>query len=925
MSQVITNAFEQYWQSSLAAEQPVVLDEFILADIPNLDITAPIDPDTVLPPESQIVHRQSVDQRGRINNNAVAYTIVMDTTVGDFSFNAMYLRNKQNGVIGMIVYKGRETKLKTDQTTGQTGNSLVKSMLMGYDQAAEATLTHVDAGTWQIDYAARLRGMDEDIRQLQADLYGHHTFVGDGFKVLEKDGSYQVSKGVAIIGGLRIELKAPEVIYPGSKPIGVWVDVHRSGSLLSEHQNHFTIITSVSDLIDHVDSNGYQHYVAKLAAVLADRSVVDCRGITSSSDDSIAKSISILEQTDVMLAITSREAMRRSLAKDGYNLRPEPESFCNGGVLNDPFDSLLDTKTGRAYSSVGPYPHTVDAGTSPSDGGFVDQSENTTVYKGTYANIRSYKGGATRINCACRSNVFDGAFGTFTLDLNDTTTEDNDGTVLVDELNRRWKRAHNGEFLVAWFGASPSVGKEENKRGIQSAMDARSAAGGGKLRFSVPGTYVSGSLVPKAGIEIDLGGSTLFLADNEEKPMFFDGGTPKTTKARKFHVYNGTLDCNMMKNNANNASGGAIWLTDWRDIYFDVLVTRTYRNAFNFWGCEQIKGDQWRFIDCGMSGKYAAANYSYGVTFEPTCRDIDIGSIYIENMFGFGVHFNQSINFRLGGLTCKNVARGGANAIAITTTKAKRGWVGVIDADGVDGDNIEINSTEDMRVDVIRVNAAGNRPLIFGDNNTGVSNHRVSIGSITTTNTAGPSSIAFNYMQHCRIENGDIDKDITTMANITSDYIELNNLRIRQNMSEMIPFYPRFVARNVIYNDFTLSLVDKFHCSIEPTILEPGLARISVPNAGVIYINLNKMPDRDRPVAGKLTVISAFSGSFSQATWQEVPFLFYNDTISLGAVLKVDGSTARQIAVTADPANKRLVLTNATGVGLDVGYRLDFM
>lgn len=278
MSQVITNAFEQYWQSSLAAEQPVVLDEFILADIPNLDITAPIDPDTGLPPESQIVHRQNVDQRGRINNNAVAYTIVMDTTIGDFSFNAMYLRNKANGVIGMIVYKGRETKLKTDQTTGQTGNSLVKSMLMGYDQAAEATLTNVDAGTWQIDYAARLRGQDEDLRQLACQLYGHHTFVGDGFKVVQQEGGHQVAQGVAIVGGLRIELKQPEVIYPGTKPIGVWVDVHRSGSLLSEHQNHFTIITSVADLADHVDSNGYQHYVAKLATVQADNTVVDGRG-----------------------------------------------------------------------------------------------------------------------------------------------------------------------------------------------------------------------------------------------------------------------------------------------------------------------------------------------------------------------------------------------------------------------------------------------------------------------------------------------------------------------------------------------------------------------------------------------------------------------------------------------------------------------
>lgn len=304
MSQVITNAFEQYWQSSLAAEQPVVLDEFILADIPNLDITAPIDPDTVLPPESQIVHRQNVDQRGRINNNAVAYTIVMDTTVGNFSFNAMYLRNKQNGVIGMIVYKGRETKLKTDQTTGQTGNSLVKSMLMGYDQAAEATLTNVDAGTWQIDYAARLRGMDEDIRQLQADLYGHHTFVGDGFKVVETDGAFQVTPGVAIVGGLRVELKAPEVIHPGTKPIGVWVDVHRAGSLLSEHQNHFNIITSVADLTDHVDSNGYQHYVAKLATVRADGTIEDGRGVSGSTSG--------IPDTFVL--------WKRSMAEAGYDL-----------------------------------------------------------------------------------------------------------------------------------------------------------------------------------------------------------------------------------------------------------------------------------------------------------------------------------------------------------------------------------------------------------------------------------------------------------------------------------------------------------------------------------------------------------------------------------------------------------------------------
>ncbi len=372
MSQVITNAFEQYWQSSLATEQPVVLDEFILADIPNLDITAPIDQDTGLPPESQIVHRQNVDQRGRINNNAVAYTIVMDTTVGDFSFNAMYLRNKQNGVIGMIVYKGRETKLKTDQTTGQTGNSLVKSMLMGYDQAAEATLTNVDAGTWQIDYAARLRGQDEDLRQLASQLYGHHTFIGDGFKVVQQDGGHQVTQGVAIVGGLRVELKAPEVIHPGTKPIGVWVDVHRAGSLLSEHQNHFTIITSVADLADHVDSNGYQHYVAKLATVQVDNTVVDGRGVTRDGETSIPESITLLEQADAKLTITSWEALRRSYAEAGYNVIG---TFRDGFTLNSATDVGLNEADGKGYSGAGPFPQTVAKGTTPG-AGFTDRSSS---------------------------------------------------------------------------------------------------------------------------------------------------------------------------------------------------------------------------------------------------------------------------------------------------------------------------------------------------------------------------------------------------------------------------------------------------------------------------------------------------------------------------------------------------------------------
>lgn len=193
---------------------------------------------------------------------------------------------------------------------------------------------------------------EESIQQLRAELYGHHTFVGDGFKVVEKDGAYQVSQGVAIIGGLRVELKAPEVIHPGTKPIGVWVDVHRSGSLLPEHQNHFTIITSVADLTDHVDSNGYQHYVAKLGTILADSTIEDGRGSAgggSGGAGSIPDTFSL---------------WKRSMAEAGYDLIGQ---FGTALTIETAKQVVLSRDGQVAYSWAGSLPKEVSKDEKPSD------------------------------------------------------------------------------------------------------------------------------------------------------------------------------------------------------------------------------------------------------------------------------------------------------------------------------------------------------------------------------------------------------------------------------------------------------------------------------------------------------------------------------------------------------------------------------
>ena len=277
MSQVITDAFASYWQQCLVDETPVELDEFVLAYVPGLDPDAPIDPASGLPLPEQIVHRHPVDQRGRINNDAVAYSIVMDTTVGDFTFNAMYLINSAQNLVGMIVHKGDETKLKTDPANGQTGNSLVKSMLMEYDRAAEASETVIDASTWQIDYAARLRGMDEDLRRQALGTFGQAAFYGDGFKLVNASGLYKVQPGQGYVGGLLVELSSEQEVTPSAKPVGLWLDVYRAGTLLSPWVNHLTLTLSAADLVDYVDANGYPHFVTKLAVINADDSVTDTR------------------------------------------------------------------------------------------------------------------------------------------------------------------------------------------------------------------------------------------------------------------------------------------------------------------------------------------------------------------------------------------------------------------------------------------------------------------------------------------------------------------------------------------------------------------------------------------------------------------------------------------------------------------------
>lgn len=261
--------FERYLQNQISVGNAPDMNEMIFAHIPGLDPSQPINRGNGLPDVSLWVHQQDIDQVGKLGDNALAYSVVIPGTVAEFTFNAIYLRDKNvPSSCGMVVHKAEETK--------ENGMASTKSLVQAYDGAAQIARITVDASTWQIDYQARLKGIEEDHRLACLDNYGHTAFV-DGFDVtLQADpNKYKVTPGVVYVGGLRGVLSGEMLQTITTKPNGLYVDVVRQGTALSVWENKVTIAVSETELTDYVDGNGEQHYVAKLAGINADGSVVD--------------------------------------------------------------------------------------------------------------------------------------------------------------------------------------------------------------------------------------------------------------------------------------------------------------------------------------------------------------------------------------------------------------------------------------------------------------------------------------------------------------------------------------------------------------------------------------------------------------------------------------------------------------------------
>ncbi|EAA7390229.1 phage tail protein [Salmonella enterica subsp. enterica] len=313
MSQTtITRVFEQWKAQQGATGEPVLLDEFVFANVPGLEPDRPVDRNETLPPAEQIVHRQAVSRKGVVNDNAVVHSVVLGADVGDFSFNWIGLLNKASGTLAMIVHAPLQQKLKTAE--GQQGNVLTRSFLMEYNGAQAETGINTPAESWQIDFTARMAGMDERQRLENIDIFGAAAFFGDGWLVGKSGNQFYVTKGTGYVAGLRTTLAENLNITVTTRPVKVWLDVCWTGTLTSVWgvQSRITVADNLADYVQ----NGVQHYVFAVAGIDENGNITDLRPKGTLNEQQASDALRKHEQSRNHPDATTREKGFVQLSSD---------------------------------------------------------------------------------------------------------------------------------------------------------------------------------------------------------------------------------------------------------------------------------------------------------------------------------------------------------------------------------------------------------------------------------------------------------------------------------------------------------------------------------------------------------------------------------------------------------------------------------
>jgi hypothetical protein len=161
MAACITLAGESLIAQKQSALGVLDIRSFVLANIPNLDPTSPIDRAAGLPPAAQIVGTWAYTQKGFVDPNRVVYSLMLGSDVGDFDWNWIGLTTAE-GTLFAVSTVPVQQKRRTIQPI-QTGNNVTRNIMVAFDGAQELTAITVEASTWQHDFTELLRAKEPAI------------------------------------------------------------------------------------------------------------------------------------------------------------------------------------------------------------------------------------------------------------------------------------------------------------------------------------------------------------------------------------------------------------------------------------------------------------------------------------------------------------------------------------------------------------------------------------------------------------------------------------------------------------------------------------------------------------------------------------------------------------------------------------------
>ncbi|WP_444894905.1 phage tail-collar fiber domain-containing protein [Microbulbifer sp. SSSA005] len=146
---ILTNAGRDLFAQKAASGDTLIINRFLLANIPDLDSATSPDPDEPMPALENRVREFSVTRHGYVSNDKVVYSVYLDSSEGDYTFNWVGLLADDDTLIA-VRYIEPIRKYKTSGT--EVGNSITRNFMVTYTDAQAITNITIDANTWQLAF-----------------------------------------------------------------------------------------------------------------------------------------------------------------------------------------------------------------------------------------------------------------------------------------------------------------------------------------------------------------------------------------------------------------------------------------------------------------------------------------------------------------------------------------------------------------------------------------------------------------------------------------------------------------------------------------------------------------------------------------------------------------------------------------------------